>query len=267
MITLRQLASAAEIALQQTGDDAKINFSQLVFYANMLVNKYMYVKYKNTSSSSSTSKLGVPSWLDMGGGSLSVFPDVEVHIPTSNTTPNIVTGRKYVIIPAVILDIDGDRGIDYVTYHYKANGNVPVFTRITFSRTTPRLATRLSKSVYEAPSPIRPYWYRLKDYIVLLGVEDINIKYVEIGLRLSFNAFGGVNGAMGSVMDYCSSDDTLDYPLDVDEYGDQIMKELLTIARYGLSIPEDKTNDGSGDYNQQIDDPSKIVSVTNPIKS
>jgi hypothetical protein len=248
MITLRQLASAAEIHLEQTGDDSKIPFSQLVFYANLLVNKYLSVKTTTYAESGGT------------GSNYSIYPDVPVVTPTSNITPDIVTGRKYFEIPVAILDLDGDNGIDYVTYHHSIDSSRPVFTSIQFFRTTPTKALRISQSTYEKPSSDNAYWYRVGSRVFLLGVEEIYINKVEVGLKTSFNVFSGVNGGNSSSIDYCTSEQTLDTPIDIDEYGDVIIKELVSLGRFGLLIPEERVNDGSGQMQGEVPT-QKIVSV------
>ena len=56
------------------------------------------------------------------------------------------------------------------------------FWPVKFTRTSPTKMQRLYFRDEETPSPDNPYFYRLNDRIYLLGVEQINITEVEVGL-------------------------------------------------------------------------------------
>jgi len=229
-MTVRQLTSAVEMHLQQLGDDSKFTFAQLAFYVQAFANKYLYLKQSTQDS----------------GSYLSVYPEVPVNTQTaSSLVTNIVVGRKYFELPASILDIDGDTGIDYIAYYYTTDDHSPSFANLTFTRTTPSKAKRLYQSVYEKPSSSNPYFYRIGKYVYLLGVEDFPLFNVEVGLKLSFDPFDG----------------DLDANLPIDEYAGDILKEVISLGRFGLMIPEERVNDGSGEMTGNLPT-NKIVSVS-----
>ena len=160
-----------------------------------------------------------------------------------------VTGRKYIVIPASIYDLDGDSGIEYLSYNYQVDMNA--FTYVTFSRTEPGFAQRLYWTEEEKPSPENPYFYRAGNNIYLLGLECIDVRFLEAGLKTSVPAT-------------CSLDDEFVFP---PELLPILQRQILDLGRFVLQIPADRTNDS--DYslqNQQIPK-TKIIStasITDP---
>jgi len=229
-MTIREITSAIEIQLQQLGDDSKIPFNVISFWVTTIINKYLQAKANINDS----------------GSYLSIFPDVLVKTATASTTPNIVVGRKYIELPAQILDLDNDTGIDYITFHGTLDSQSPTFSSITFTRTTPRKARRLYMSTYENPSTTKnKAFYLVGDIVYLLGIENINIQYVEVGLKTIFSLTGLYDTATGKYINA----DSIDKDLPVNEFSDEIIKEVITLARFGLAIPEERDNDGSGENN------------------
>ena len=67
--------------------------------------------------------------------------------------------------------------------------------------------------------------------VYLVGVECIDIKDVEIAIKATVDP-----------KDVCDLDD--DIPLQ-DEFIDELMKEVLSIGRFVMMIPEERENEGS----------------------
>lgn len=214
MATLRQLAGSIEIQLKQVLDDSEINFPQIVFWCSFFINKYRYQKLQIIDS----------------GSFLSIFTSVPVSVFTSSQNPNQVQERKYFVLPSAIYDLDGDAGIAYITYSQFDDVCLPSWTGITFSRTTPAKAQRLYMNDFEKPKTDNPYFYRVGDYVYLLGLECVNITSLEVGLLCPFNP-----------LDDCD----LDMEINEAEMLDYITKGVLDLGRFALLIPSNTTNLGT----------------------
>ncbi len=98
---------------------------------------------------------------------------------------------------------------------------------------------RLYRDEYEKPTPSNPYFYRIghKDdnvqvsRIYLVGVECINITDVEIGIKCTLDP-----------NQVCDLDDSIPLP---NELIDELMKEVLSLGRFVMMIPEERENEGS----------------------
>lgn len=172
------------------------------------------------------------------GATISVFNTIPVLIESP-------TGRKYVVIPTTIYDTDGDAGINYISYIYSVDTNA--FSYVTFSRTTPSEVQRLYWTDEEKPAPDNPYFYRIGDKIYLLGLECINVQFVEAGLKTSFTS------------DTCSLDDEFIFPPELIPI---LQRQVLDLGRFVLQIPADRTNDADQNLiNEQVPK-TKIISTT-----
>lgn len=163
------------------------------------------------------------------GEYLSIF-DVSVAIDANN--------RKYITVPERIYDFDLDRGISFITYeqiYTDGSGGIvdglPQFSTITFGRTTPATAKRLSYRTEETPSEDNPYFYRIGDLIYFIGVEDVTMDNVEVGI-------------------YSTLDPT-DVTLDIDQSFDfpqdlipTLKRQVLDLGIWALQVPKDLKNDG-----------------------
>lgn len=161
-----------------------------------------------------------------------------------------ITGRNYFTLPAAIYDSDGDKCIDYVIYPPEYDKSLPMFAAASFTRTTVSKAPRLYFRDSERPQPNNPYFYRQGDRVYLLGVEEINIKFVEIGLKVSFGP--------------ASLDVDIDQPWDFPVHLLPILKrEIMDIGRWVLQVPQDLLNDGSS-FDSKAMPQQKLISVNNP---
>jgi len=229
--TIRILAGDLHKSLKQTFDDADISFSQVVHWAQFFVNKYVQRSIQSIDS----------------GLYLSIFPDVPVQEFVANVQPNEVKGRKYILLPDSIHDLDDDGGIKYISYSDKEGACAPGFTGKRFTRTTPTKARRLYMNVYEVPSPQNPYFYRVRNNTYLLGIEEINVKYVEVGLYTTFDPFSACD---------------LDAELWMDEAQiAYVFKSVVDIGRFIMLIPSDTLNEGSNTENAAETPSQRLVGL------
>jgi hypothetical protein len=232
MNTLRFLAGNIHSSLKQMSDDSDISFAHVVYWVSFFANKYRYQKIQTIDS----------------GSYLSVYSDVPITTFATNTNPNEVSNRKYFELPTQIFDMDKDKGIKYITYSPFDELCYPNFTGVTFIRTTPQHSKRLFMNPYEVPSPDNPYWYRVSNFIYLLGVECIDIRSIEIGLVSPFNPLG---------------DCDLDAEIPEVEIFDYITKSVLDLGRFVLMIPNVTINDAVDTTSKGGEEVSKqkIISV------
>jgi len=228
---MRQLAGSLHVAMKKIDDDAEISLNQVVFWATFFLNKYKTLKADNLDS----------------GTYLSIYTDVSVGTFATSSNPSEVAGRKYVQLPSSILDLDGDRGIAYMSYVDKDGVCGPSFANVKFSRTTPMKAKRIYGSDYERPSPSNPYFYRVGDYLYLLGVECIALGNIELGLYTTFDPFTD-----------CELDTDLGVGEDVIA---DIYRNVLELGRFVMLIPSDNINEGEDTQSPEAAPKQRVVSV------
>jgi hypothetical protein len=158
-----------------------------------------------------------------------------------------ITGRNYFTLPASIYDSDSDGAIDYVIYPPEVDLSLPTFASSNFTRTSVAKAQRLYFREDEKPSPSNPYFYRQGDRIYLLGVEEINLTKVEVGLKVSF-------GPADLTVD-------IDQPWDFPVHLLSILKmEVMNLGRFVLQVPQDLENDGKN-FDSKAMPTQKLISV------
>lgn len=142
------------------------------------------------------------------------------------------TGRKYITLPTSIYDFNDDKGINYISYDYTIDiNNEPTFTSVTFTRTSPTQSKALYWTEEETPTPSNPYFYRIQNSIYFLGIENINVANVEVGL---FSTFDPRN-----VKDL---EDEFDFP---QELLPILIQQVLGLGKFVLQVPMDRTNTGT----------------------
>lgn len=178
--------------------------------------------------------------------------DTEAYLQVFNQLPVLTeqpTGRKYIEIPMSIFDLDGDEGVNFISYDYKVDTNA--FTKVRFTRTTMSKAMRLYYTKEETPAPDNPYWYRAnKSNLYLLGLECIDVKFVEAGLLITFSNMP------------CDLDEEIAFP---NELVPVLQRQILDLGRFVLQIPDDRTNDGDYDAGKMPN--TKIVSSSNQVNN
>lgn len=176
---------------------------------------------------------------------LHTFPSVPV-------SKDEITKIKYIQLPSGVYDLDGDRGISYISYNVDLDDCNPPFTSITFSRTTPSKSRVLYFSDDERPSPSNPYFYRTNnDKIYFLGVDKVSISSVEVGLLSTFNP------AIPPDLDA-----ELNFP---QELIPVLQRQVLDIGRFVLQIPSERINDATLDYGNSQVPKTKLISVNDQL--
>lgn len=183
------------------------------------------------------------------GAYLSIYAGVPIEVATSNDSPNVVKGRKHIVLPTCIFDYTQDGGIEYISYYVEDQDPTcpPPFTNVLFNRTTPSDLQRIYASTYEKPSPTNPFFYRSRDKVYLLGLECINPKSIEIGI------YSTLKPITDPTLDL---DDPFDFP---EELLIQLKRQVLDLGRFVMVIPEERVNDGVDDQKQMPG--GKITSV------
>ena len=215
-VVLRHFIDDVAVTLKQTFDDKMIQRSQIAYWTLLVANTLKSQHILKRSS----------------GAFLSTFTNIPVLLPTASVDRNVVAGRKYFVLPETIYDFNNDRAIDYMSYISDGTpGCPPEFTRVTFTRTTPKTSERLYYSRYEKPSPERPYFYRTGSNIVLLGIEKVDVPKLEIGLYTAFDPLTKID-----------IDQYLDFP---DELFSILRRNVMDLAKYSYLFPQERANDGN----------------------
>ena len=202
----RYLAYELQTDLKSAYPDADIQFNQVLFWIRTVENQMRARHLKSTES----------------GAYLAQFDDV----------PVLVDGiRKYVVLPAAVYDMAFENGIEYITYE---RNDVIAFTSIVFQATSPAGAPPLYDNPYTKPTPSNPYFYRVNQRIYFLGVEDIKLKKVEMGIYSALDP-------RASVIDLDSSVGLNE------EQVHQLRIEVLNLGKFVLVIPKDRVEDGTDD--------------------
>lgn len=231
---LRHIVDDISEDLKQTLDDRTIQSTQIAYWVIMIANRLLFQHIGKRNS----------------GTFLNVFDNVPVETASKSTSPNEIKGRKFIRLPKSIYDYDKDGGIDYISYclDFDQEGCPPAFTNVTFDRTTPGKSRRLYFSKFEIPSPERPYFYVVHDYVYLLGIECVDIGSLEIGIYSTIDPVEKID---------------LDAPFDFpDELLIVLKRQVVDLGRFALLMPEEKTNDGENKTAGNKSVPTnKIVSV------
>jgi len=191
-------------SIQQLGDDRKVTFEQIVHWTQVCVNQLRtqsVIKHRDS------------------GRYLNHYV-IEVE---SSTT------KKFFTLPALIVDYDNDIGIDWMSYEKKEICDRP----ITFQRTDAAEVKNgsLYDQPYLAPSPTNPYFYREGSIIHLIGVECVEFKRVDAGLKTLITP-----DIICNIYDDIGIDEGLERVL---------FENVFALARTALLITQEKQNDGS----------------------
>ena len=221
--------------LKQVSDDKKIEKSQVAYWVMMVANRLKSQHIVKRDS----------------GQHLHTYVGIPVEKVVSSTNPNTVKSRKRITLPTAIYDFNKDRGIDYISYWVDDEDCLPEFSNLTFTRTTIKTSTRLYMDGYEKPAPDNPYFYRSGEFVYFLGLEDVNVLEVEVGIYSTFSALTDID---------------LDAPFDFPEELLNVLKrQVLDLGRFVLQIPEERINDGVSDTSKQQVPTQKLVSVNDEV--
>jgi len=235
MTTLRHLTDEIVTDLKQTIDDAEINPVAIGFWIITLSNQILGQHIQKRDS----------------GAFMTTWTGIPVIEPTASQTTGVIAGRKYIELPASVFDFDKDGGIDYIAYQSDGGpGCLPEFEFQKFERTTPGEARLLTWSPYAKPSPTQPYYYRTKNYIPLLGIENINVQYVEVGIYSTIESITTID-----------PDAPFDFP---EELMAVLRRQLLDLGRFVLFMPSIRENIGSDPTNDNAIAPTQKIASVNP---
>ncbi len=209
--------------LKQSFDNRLIGLNQVIYWVSVVANR---LKFQHITK---LQKKG--SWIP--GKYLNIFTGIPIIVPVTSSNPNIVAGEKYIKLPATVMDLEYESGVEYLTYNTGNPSccNLPNFTMVSFSPTTPGTAPMLYGDPYTIPSPKNPYFYTVKDMLYTLGIECVNVKELEIGIYTYADPHM-----------ICNLNDSIDLPENLIE---TLKKTVLDLGVYSLKIPQDRTNDGS----------------------
>lgn len=160
--TLRYIVFDVLRGIKEIHPQADITLAQAAYWVIVHANRLKRIHIGQASS----------------GAHLATFKDIDVLVDPT-------TGRNYFVLPAAIYDFDNDKGIEYITYKAALDPNDPVLTSVQFTRITIPAARRLYMNEDERPKPSDPYFYRVADWIYILGCEQINLLFVEAGLYIT----------------------------------------------------------------------------------
>lgn len=235
---LRHIIDDVAVTLKQTFDDKMIQRSQIAYWILLVGNTLKSQHILKRSS----------------GAFLSTFGNIPLVSSNESVDKNIVKDRKYFVLPETIYDFDNDRAIEYICY-VSDGGPLcpPQFTRQTFDRTTPKIAERLYYSRYEKPSPKNPYFYRIGNYIYTLGLEKVDIKFLEIGLYTALDPLTKID-----------IDQYFDFP---DELVSILRRNVIDLAKYSYIFPQERANDGNDNVADKQTNLPKTDSVNNQLSA
>lgn len=180
-----------------------------------------------------------------------VATNTDLFTSTFNNVPVLTDtkGRKYIDLPAQIMDLPNNSGVVYISYNEetcKCEG--PSFAQVWFQGVNLGSVQHLYLDEYTKPSAKNPYFYRIGDHIdgvkvnriYLLGLECIDVVDVEIAIKATLDP-----------KQVCSLDDEIPLP---DEMIQDLMMQVLQLGRFVMLMPKENINDGedSGELNTQM---------------
>lgn len=231
---LRIIVDEILVTIKQTFDDKKVTQAQVAYWTIIVANQILGQHNQKRDS----------------GQFLSVFPEVPIQIASNNNTQNIVKGRKFIELPGSIFDFDKDGGVEYVAYYNPDENCGPEFAKKTITRTSPGELQWLNLNEITKPSPKQPYWYRVGNYIYLVGVETVPIKFAEIGLYLTIDPLEKID-----------IDKPFFFP---QELLNVLKRQVVDLARFSFLFPSDRVNDGSDSTTERPASIPKVASVNDP---
>jgi hypothetical protein len=220
MITYRQALSDSVSMLKQVYGENAVQPSNVLYWITIVV---------NTLRAQFIEKRAVTGGIS--GENIKVFTDIPV-LTLPVTAGDQIKGRKHILLPINILNLERDDGINYVSYYHNEEAALGQAsnTMTRFTRTTVGKLWRLYESNMEKPSPKNPYFYRIGDVVYLMGIEQILSPHIEIGLVFSVD-FISIN----------SLDDTINLP---DHLLATLTFKVYEFGVFALKIPANDKNDG-----------------------
>lgn len=224
MVTYLDLALDLEKSLHQNTDDKEINRYALFFWI------FTYAKALKRQRFEKDISMGNK----FDDGFLNIFNKIPVYSSPTPTNQTPLQGLKYIIMPESVMSLSNNKGINYIAYSgYDPDCSGTEFTMATFTRTQPNEARRLymRTSETEKPSPKNVYYFRTGDEIYFVGIEQVNVSFLEAGIYSD-----------GNFADIKSVNEKINLPSDM--IG-ALRNQLLGMGRFILMLPADVANDGT----------------------
>lgn len=180
-----------------------------------------------------------------------IATNTDLFTSTFNNVPVLTDtkGRKYIDLPAQIMDLPNNSGVIYITYNEETcHCEGPSFAQVWFQGVNLGSVQHLYLDEYTKPSAKNPYFYRIGDHIdgvkvnriYLLGLECIDVVDLEIAIKATLDP-----------KQVCSLDDEIPLP---DEMIQDLMMQVLQLGRFVMLMPKENINDGEdgGELNTQM---------------
>lgn len=196
-------------------DDADFTLNQIMYWVMVVANRLRLQQTITTNTDLFTS----------------TFNNVAVQTD--------IKGRKYIDLPAQIMDLPNNAGVVYITYNEETCGcEGPAFAQVWFQGVNLGSVQHLYLDEYTKPSAQNPYFYRIGDHvdgvkvnrIYLLGLECVPVVDVEIAIKATLDP-----------KQVCSLDDEIPLP---DELIQELMMQVLQLGRFVMLMPKENINDG-----------------------
>lgn len=221
-MTYRYVVYDIEKSLKKSFDDADITFNQILYWVMVVANKLRLQQTTITNTDLFTS----------------------TYCPVDVLTDD--KGRKYIDLPAQIMDLPDNAGVVYISYNVDTcSCKGPAFAQTFFEGVNLGEVQHLYLDKYTTPSAKTPYFYRVGDRvngvdvnrIYLLGLECVNVSDVEIAIKTTLDP-----------KTICDLDDNLPLP---DELIQMLITEVLQLGRFVMMMPEEMINTGEDDTEMQ----------------
>lgn len=220
-MTYRYVGYDLLTSLKKMSDDADIRLSQVLYWIAVVANRIRVDQFGKTGSGLYTS----------------TFSNIQIQTDSS--------GKKYIDIPALIMDLENEKGIEMLTYCADECNPYP-FTKVFFQPTTIGESMVLYMDEYTTPSPKNPYFYRVGDKVdnvkvnrlYLLGLECIEVRCLDCALRCSIDP-----------TNICDLDNEIPIP---DERIEELINSVLNLGRFVMMIPEENVNQGSDNVQGEV---------------
>lgn len=180
-----------------------------------------------------------------------IATNTDLFTSTFNNVPVLTDtkGRKYIDLPAQIMDLPNNSGVIYITYNEETcHCEGPSFAQVWFQGVNLGSVQHLYLDEYTKPSAKNPYFYRIGDHIdgvkinriYLLGLECVDVIDLEIAIKATLDP-----------KQVCSLDDEIPLP---DEMIQDLMMQVLQLGRFVMLMPKENINDGEdgGELNTQM---------------
>ena len=235
-MTYRYVVYDLQKSFNASFDDADFTFNQILYWVMVVANRLRVQQSIATNSDLFTS----------------TFYDVQVLEDEK--------GRKYIDLPAQVMDLPNNAGIVYVTYNEdtcKCEG--PVFAQVWFQGTTVGQVQHIYMDEYTKPSSRNPYYYRIGhkvgelgvNRLYLLGVECVPVESVEIAIKSSLNP-----------KFLCDIDEEIPLP---DELIQDLTMQVLQLGKFIMLMPSERVNTGEDeaevDTTQYINKSSRLPEI------